>query len=92
MSTIKHGTRRCSCIRINMEHPLTPPTEQVAEAVKEATPNNAAEAKGQANEALGQAKGKASELQGEASKKAGQVQGEASKKAGEAEREINKKL
>ncbi|KAF1355708.1 hypothetical protein EJ07DRAFT_168169 [Lizonia empirigonia] len=66
--------------------------EQVAEAVKEATPNNAAEAKGQANEALGQAKGKASKLQGEASKKAGQVQGEANKKAGEAEREINKKL
>jgi hypothetical protein len=66
--------------RFHQKALLTNSTEQVAEAVKEATPNNASEAKGQANEAMGQAKGKAAELQGEASKKAGQVEGEINKK------------
>jgi uncharacterized protein YjbJ (UPF0337 family) len=45
------------------------PTEQVADAVKEATPNTTGEAKGQANEMAGQAKGKAQELKGEAKSK-----------------------
>ena len=41
------------------------------------TPDTAAEAKGQANEAAGMAKGKAAELKGEAKGKAHEVAGEA---------------
>ncbi|KAI4633550.1 hypothetical protein J4E81_007352 [Alternaria sp. BMP 2799] len=54
--------------------------EEVAGAVKEATPDTAGEAKGQAKEMAGEAKGKAQELKGEAKGKTQELKGEAKSK------------
>ncbi|KAI4627468.1 uncharacterized protein J4E88_001505 [Alternaria novae-zelandiae] len=54
--------------------------EEVAGAVKEATPDTTGEAKGQAKEMAGEAKGKAQELKGEAKGKTQELKGEAKSK------------
>jgi uncharacterized protein YjbJ (UPF0337 family) len=82
----------CTTIFHIARHLLMWFTEQVAEVVKEAVPQSAGEAKGQANQMAGEAKGKASELSGEAKGKAQEMKGQAQEMKGEAKGEVKSKV